>query len=140
MKKFFIFVLICLFLSSCTHQTTYKLLNDESEISNISIINISFNENGEIIQTELQPIKNIESFLNAFKKLDCRIYYGDPAGITEEGQEACVIKFLYNNSEYELINWNGQAEYTCEKGFNFYAGYSVFDKEEFNLFINSFLE
>ena len=142
MKKLYIIfylILICLFFSSCRHQETYRLLNEENQISTISIISISFDESGDVIQTELQEIKDKDAFLKDFRKVDCYTYYGDPKGVTEEGVNANAIKILYENDEYELINWKGQANYTSQRGFCFYKGYSVFDETQFESLVSEYL-
>lgn len=142
MKKglvIFIIILTCFFFASCRHQETYSFLNSTDEISGVSLVTISFDENGEVIQTEVRKINDIIAFLDDFKKINCYTYYGDPAGITEEGVEDIVIKVSYENDEYELINWIGQAKYTQERGFSYYAGFSVFDEEQFELLITKYL-
>lgn len=140
MKKTVILIvcLICL-LSSCRHRETYPFLNSIDEILNISIVGISFNENGEMTQTEIEKIVNTDVFLDDFRDINCYTYYGDPAGVTPEGVSDTVIKISYTNDEYELINWTGQAEYTTEKGFRYYAGYSVFDEKQFESLIAKYL-
>lgn len=141
MKKIFaIFpMLFCIILVSCRHQDNYSFLNNRNEISSISIVMVSFDDAGQIVETELQQIENVDSFLEDFQKINCYTYYGDPLGITEEGVEASVIKIVYKNNEYELINWNGQATYTNETGFRYYAGYNVFDESQFNSLIQSYI-
>ena len=141
MKKIFaIFpMLFCIILVSCRHQDNYSFLNNRNEISSISIVMVSFDDAGQIVETELQQIENVDSFLEDFQKINCYTYYGDPLGITEEGVEASVIKIVYKNNEYELINWNGQATYTNETGFRYYAGYNVFDEIQFNSLIQSYI-
>ena len=141
MKKIFaIFpMLFCIILVSCRHQDNYSFLNNRNEISSISIVMVSFDDAGQIVETELQQIENVDSFLEDFQKINCYTYYGDPLGLTEEGVEASVIKIVYKNNEYELINWNGQATYTNETGFRYYAGYNVFDESQFNSLIQSYI-
>lgn len=141
MKKLFIgfaMVLLCFIFSSCRVQETYRLLNPQEEISEISIISISFDGKGSVRQTELRKVDDQNAFLNDFRNVDCYIYFGDPTGITEEGVQANVIKFTYSNGEYELINWNGQADYTHKNGFNFYAGLSVFNEAQFQALITKY--
>ena len=140
MKKIVILIvcLICL-LSSCRHRETYPFLNSIEEISNISIVSLSFNANGEMTQTEIEKIVNTDVFLDDFRNISCYTYYGDPTGVTPEGISDTVIKISYTNDEYELINWTGQAEYTTEKGFRYYAGYSVFDEKQFESLIAKYL-
>ena len=143
MRKIYMIIILMLtsvILSSCRHKETFQLLNEEVEISAISIVEISFDEEGEVIQTELNTIEDIDAFLDDFREVDCYTYFGDPTGITVEGVEANVIKILYENDEYELINWNGQADYTLKRGFRFYRGFSVFDETQFNSLISEYLQ
>lgn len=142
MKKLYsicLVILICIGSVSCRHRETYRLLNKETQIAGISLVLVSFDEQGNSVQTELKTIENKESFLEDFRKVDCYSHSGDPMGVTEEGVEDIVIKVCYNNDEYELINCSGQATYTAERGFRFYRGYSVFDKEQFDILINKYM-
>lgn len=50
-----------------------------------------------------------------------------------------VIKIEYKNGAYELINWNGQSEYRVDRGFKWYAGFYVFDENEFQRLIEVLL-
>lgn len=141
MKKglaIFITILICFLAVSCRHEETYSFLNSPDKISGVSIVTISFNENGGVIQTEVQKIDDINVFLDDFRNITCYTYYGDPTGVTVEGVEDTVIKVSYQNDEYELINWMGQAEYTQARGFSYYAGFSVFDEDQFELLITKY--
>ena len=132
-------MIACLFFASCRHKETYAFLNSTDKIVGISVVKISFSDNGEVIQTEVREIKDTKAFLDDFKGIDCYTYYGDPLGISEEGSEDTVIKIFYENDEYELINWLGQAKYTCENGFSYYAGFSVFDEMQFEALIEEYL-
>ena len=82
------------------------------------------------MKNEINLIFELKS-VNDFKDVNCYTYFGDPTGVVVEGEEDTVIKVSYQNGEYELINWRGQAEDTLEKDFSFYAGFSVFDEEQF---------
>ena len=107
-------------------------------ISEISIVHLSFDENSKLIENELSVIDDRQEFINSFRKIDCYVFFGDPLGVTPTGVEAKVIKIAYESGEYELINWQGQAKYTAERGFQYYAGYSVFDQEQFEHLINDY--
>lgn len=133
-------VSILLLLTSCGRvPEDYDFLNSTDDISEISLVNLTFDENTKLIQTQLIVINNKNEFIKDFKKVDCYTYFGDPTGVTPEGDSTTVIKITYKNNDYELINWNGQAEYTLERGFNYYAGFSVFDEEQFNALLNQYL-
>lgn len=144
MKKYIsiIILVFSLLCASCRHRETYKFLYGQDTISSISIVNISFPEGWkktkEIIHTEISTIDNFPLFLKDFHNVDCYTYFGDPTGVTEEGISAIVIRIIYNNGDYELINYCGQAEYTNTNGLNFYAGFSVFDKDQFDQLIDKY--
>lgn len=123
MKKItFIFtMIIILILSGCRHEEEYNFLNSENDVVSISIVAIFFTDEGEVIQTERVSIEDKEDFMDAFQNLTCYTYYGDPVGICDIGTEANVIKILYENEEYELINWCGQSKYSIENGLRFYS-------------------
>ncbi|MGN0517299.1 MAG: hypothetical protein ACI4II_01080 [Acutalibacteraceae bacterium] len=141
MKKrvaIFIIALMCLLLVSCRQQETYSFLNSTDEISDISIVAISFDDDGEMLQTEIKKIDDTDVFLDDFRSVDCYVYYGEPIGVTQEGIDDIVVKISYDNDEYELINWQGQSEYTQERGFRYYVGFSVFDEEQFEALIEKY--
>ena len=135
----FTVIILCLLFISCRHRETYAFLNSTDEIVSISVVKISLSDNGEVIQTAVGEIKDIKAFLDHFKGIACYTHYGDPLGISKEGTEDNVIKIFYENDEYELINWSGQAEYTSKYGFRYYAGYSVFDEMQFEALIEEYL-
>ena len=139
MKKVFhtiALLLICFSLTACRQTTEYNFIQTEENISAISIVTISFNQENEIVLTEDSTISDIPVFLEEFHKVRCYVYFGDPTGVTEEGSSAKVIKISFKDESYELINWNGQAQYTPKTGFNFYAGFHVFDEDGFCKLIN----
>ena len=125
MKKvlpIFIIALIATLFTSCNHRVKYDLLNPVEDISEISIVALTFDAEGAIEQTVVQEIENTGDFINDFRKLHCYMNYGGPMGATPEGVEDTVIRISYENEEYELINWTGQTKYTLERDFRYYAG------------------
>lgn len=141
MKKaftFLFFAVLILSLTSCRYPKTYELLESTEAISEISVVQLSFDENSRLIENELSVIDDRQEFINSFRKIDCYVFFGDPLGVTPTGVEAKVIKIAYESGEYELINWQGQAKYTADGGFRYYAGYSVFDQEQFERLINHY--
>ncbi len=132
-------ILILFCFASCRQAKTYSLLNPGDEIDSISIVTVSFNDDSDIVQTEMKKVEDVQVFLNEFSNIDCYTFYGDPRGLTNEGEEDTVIKICYKNGEYEMINWSGQANYTIKRGFRFYAGYSVFNEEQFELLLSKYL-
>ena len=142
MKKIFTLLfsaVIIISLTSCRHPKTYQLLESTETISEISIVHLSFDENSKLIENELSVIDDRQEFINSFRKIDCYVFFGDPLGVTPTGVEAKVIKIAYESGEYELINWQGQAKYTADGGFRYYAGYSVFGQEQFERLINHYI-
>ena len=132
-------ILILFCFASCRQAKTYSLLNPGDEIDSISIVTVSFNDDSDIVQTEMKKVEDVQVFLNEFSNIDCYTFYGDPRGLTNEGEEDTVIKICYKNGEYEMINWSGQANYTIKRGFRFYAGYSVFNEEQCELLLSEYL-
>ena len=126
-------------LTACRHKNTYNFLNSTDTIVAVAIVNLSFDEKGALVETEVKQVNDIISFLNAFCALDCYTYFGDPIPATPEGEENTVIKILYANGEYELINWKGQTKNLAERGLNYYAGYRVFDEAQFKTLIDNLL-
>lgn len=127
-------ITLILILTSCRARETYAFLGNESEISGISVVAITIDSGANVSSTELIKIEDVDTFLEEFKAVDCYTYRGDPVGITEDCN---AIMIQYSSGEYELISWNGQAEYTLDRGFRNYVGYSVFDEEAFSNLINS---
>ena len=132
-------ILILFCFASCRQAKTYSLLNPGDEIDSISIVTVSFNDDSDIVQTQMKKVEDVQVFLNEFSNIDCYTFYGDPRGLTNEGEEDTVIKICYKNGEYEMINWSGQANYTIKRGFRFYAGYSIFDEDQFELLLSEYI-
>lgn len=124
-------------LFSCRNKDSYDFLHDTSEIESIAIVNISVKNDGSITEKEQTVISDIDSFLDDFLAIDCFVWLSDPIGISETCKFA--IKIIYQNGEYELIDWNGQAEYTANKGFRNYVGYRTFDEQQFRKLIDNYL-
>ena len=132
-------VCLCIFFVSCRSPKKYDFLQPKQNISHISIVEISFSEEHDIIQSEVQSIKDIKSFFNDFGDIDSYYFWiGDPKGVTIEGVDTTAVKISYINGEYELINWNGQSKYTLEKGLTFYAGFIIFDETQFKALVDKY--
>lgn len=140
MKKVFLGIFVLLFLlSSCRVQTEYDFLLPNDEIVEISVVTLH-HEDGEVIETEVKKVEDTAAFLEEFKKIGCYVYFGDPTGVTPDETDGTVIKILYQNGEYELINYCGQARYLEERGLVYYAGYYAFDREAFEALIKTYSE
>ena len=141
MKKVIIWtaVIILIFLlPACGKTKVYRFLNPSDEITEIAIVNVSSAEGDNLTETEIQRIADTDTFLEEFRKIGCHTYFGDPISVLPEGEKSTVIKISYQNGSYGLINWNGQTEYTPEKGLKYYAGYSVFDEDQFKSLISKY--
>ena len=141
MKKALLLVItiitILFILSSCRTKTNYEFLETTDSIEEISIVELSFDDDGALVETEKRAIYDVDVFLDTFKRIDCYKYYGDPLGATQEGVKDTVVKITYKDGGYELISWRGQSKYTVENGLEYYAGYSVFDEAQFKELIES---
>ena len=71
--------------------------------------------------------------------MECYKYFGDPIGIDEYDEGSDILKIEYENGDYELINYNGQSEYTQERGLKIYMGYNVFEIDQFKGLIEKYL-
>lgn len=132
-KILFICMFTMLLLSSCRHKASYDFLYPTEEISRVCIVSVTLDENEEIEVVEQIEIEDIDIFLADFANVSCYTYFGDPIGIHEDGD---ALKIVYKNDDYELIYWNGQAEYQEDKGFRNYTGYHVFEETEFKELIS----
>lgn len=132
-------VLIVVFAGGCSIKAAYKFLQSPTEISVIEIVKVSRDEStGEIEQTTVSTIDDMETFLKDFSQVDCYFYYyANPTGIEDN---ALVIKIIYQDGEYELIDANGQSEYTDERGFHYYSGHHSFNEGEFENLISKYSE
>lgn len=130
---------IMLCAASCRHKNTYDFVNPTDDIVAVAIVDLSFDPDDFLVETEVKQVDDIGGFLKAFCALDCYTWFGDPIPVTQEGVKDTVIKITYANGEYELINWNGQSEYRIERGLNYYAGYRVFDEQQFEALIKNLL-
>ena len=139
-KKVYVllFFAVMLFITACRHKNKYDFLNPTETIVTIAVVNLSFDDE-TLVETEVKQVGDINSFLNQFCNLDCYTYFGDPVAATPTGKENAVIKVIYDNGEYELINWSGQSKYTTERGLQYYAGYRVFDEQQFETLIKNIL-
>lgn len=87
MKKILliIFIVFSLLLVSCRYPETYSFLNSTDEIKKITIVQLSFDNEGSLIETEIQKIEDINTFLEDFKKISCYKYFGDPTSAATVG-------------------------------------------------------
>lgn len=132
MKKGLLFMLIVSVLLSCCgciRKKKYEFLQDTANICSIQIVEIGKrDDNGEIKQTTICIIENIEAFLKDFSEVDCSSVFRDPAPLS--GNET-VIKILYTDGNYELIAYYAQSKF-YDGYLHWYAGYYVFNEEQFD--------
>ena len=132
-------VAIMLYAASCRHRNTYDFMNPTDNIVAVAIVDLSFDPVDILVDTEVKQVDDIDGFLKAFCALDCYTWFGEPIPAMQEGVKNTVIKITYANGDYELINWNGQSEYRTERGLKYYAGFRVFDEQQFETLIDNTL-
>lgn len=130
-KVIIAFIVILVFATSCRHIEKYRLLNPIDDIIEISVVELSFENDGSLQVTKSKIIENTNEFMEDFRSIACYTYFGDPIAATSEGVETTAIEITYQNGEYEIINWKGQTKYTLTKGLTYYAGFNVFDEQQF---------
>ena len=69
MNAIFILVMVCIAFCSCRHQERYPFLNEENQISAISIVWISFDGSGNVVETVL--LKMNRNYFCRIKKVNC---------------------------------------------------------------------
>lgn len=126
-------------LTSCDVRETYRLLHNEEEISAISIVRVYLSEEDDLVQTCRVVIDDVDAFLVDFRNVDCYVWFGDPIGLQPAPEGTDVVKIEYRNGDYELIDCNGQTEYTEKRGLVYYAGFSMFDENQFTALIGKYL-
>ena len=63
-KRLLVFVVIIPFVFiSCRYSEMYNFLNPTDEITEITIVNLSFSDDGSLIETKIQEIEDINMFL-----------------------------------------------------------------------------
>lgn len=133
-------VFLLLLLVSCRQASTYSFLNSTQKIEAISIVRLTFDDNGDLSENEIKIIENCSEFIDDFQKMNCYNYLGDPFGAIPENEKSdTVIKILYDGGEYEFINWCEQSKYTVDYGFKYYMGFKVFDEHQFKGLVDKML-
>ena len=131
---FSIVIIIATFvLSACRTQMAYPLLCNEDEIQDIAVVSAWYD--GEFHEKVI-GFTDITDTLTGFRKVQSYLYYGEPLAPVYENEET-LLRITYTNGSKEWINWKGQAHYTLDRGFRFYAGYYVFDEQSFSTLIKS---
>ena len=128
-------ILVLLFCG-CLTGREYYFLQEKSNISSIQIVSLdeSKDENGAPVQTLLYEIKDIERFLSDFCAMDCQ-----SVSPPSEPISTILIKIIYSDGEYELIDYYGQSNFR-DGYFYTYSGYYCFDQEQFDALILKYAE
>ncbi len=120
-------------------KTDFEFLHDSSEIALIEIVEVGELDNTDRMNPKQEfyticEIQDIEQFLNDFSDVECRDRFTDP----KRPLEGTVgIKITYNNGDYEIICYSGQAE--CVDGtYSFEEGWHYFDVEQFEELLNKY--
>ena len=124
-------------ITGCSNQKEYELLNDASLISEIQIVWVGERSEGEYVpsQTVLSVVENTDSFVDELLSVDSELLY-PPASIP---LDAKAVKIIYNNGDYELLTYCGQAYYRADEDFyQSCAGCEYFDKNQFNALIEKY--
>ena len=133
-----ILIMLALILTGCRVREKYKLLHQEDEVSSVEIVTVLFDEEGIADLQVKACISDVKVFMKDFRSVPCYVYFGDPIGLKKNPSGIDVIRITYQNGDYELIDYNGQSEYTQERGFDYYAGFNVFDEEQFEELIEKY--
>ena len=80
-------VFLLLLLVSCRQASTYSFLNSTQKIEAISIVRLTFDDNGDLSETEIKNIENYSGFIEDFQKINCYNYLGDPLGVIPENEK-----------------------------------------------------
>lgn len=130
-------VLLMLLTVGCEKRAYYRFLYNMEEINTIEIVKMDIDVlNGKFEQIPVCTIEDKAAFIDDFLQVDCFSLYNDP---TAPGDDAIVIKIIYNSGEYELIAASGQSQYTKERQFQYYKGHRYFDKREFENLISKYV-
>ena len=137
-----IFVIICFLIGSfcsCRVKAEYKFHQDKEDIEGIYIVSLHFDtDTMEIYTNDIKRIENIDLFLQDFNDLDCYIWWGDPLTLKAEPDGRSIIKIVYSNGNYELIDWDGQAAFVFDNS-NKHTGIRIFDEKQFNNLIEKYV-
>jgi hypothetical protein len=131
-------LILAVVFAGCSYRDAYKLLHDVDQISSVEIVTVFFDDEGIANQQVKVRISDVEAFIKDFRSVTCYCHFGGPTGVEKSLSGNDVIKITYQNGEYELIDWKGQSEYTQERGFYYYAGFNVFDEEQFEELIEKY--
>ena len=130
-------ILVTVLITGCSNQKEYELLNDASLISEIQIVWVGERSEGEYVpsQTVLSVVENTDSFVDELLSVDSELLY-PPASIPFDAK---AVKIIYNNGDYELLTYCGQAYYRADEDFyQSCAGCEYFDKNQFNALIEKY--
>lgn len=139
MKRTILF-LLSIFVStvimvSCSFSHNYTYLHSEEMIVGIELVQFEIDNSDYTTFPSQKNIEDVDGFLSDFNRLDFYKSSLGPVGIVEN---SLVIKIVYENGDFELVHYNGQAKYTYELGSSNYCGRGTFEKEQFNALIEKY--
>ncbi len=117
------------------------LLHSEDEIAQICIVELEYPLNGELMQTVLTEVADVKGFMEELNRVEGLSLAGcNPSHIIFPGEGSkTVLKILYNNGDYDLIDWNGQGYYEVQTDTLVLYSYSSYDKAQFEALIEKYL-
>ena len=84
-------IIMLLPLTGCSIKVDYSYLNNPNQITSIEIVKCGeINSDGELPQTLISTVENIDQFLQDFEKIECFLIYTDPTAV---GTNITAIKF-----------------------------------------------
>ena len=137
---FFAIMLFCLVsLSGCFSEQEYDFLQERSAISSIRIVKVIGLDEGDGLRPELEiicEVVEIDRFLEDFTEISCHMRLADPSRVRDN---EAVIQIIYENADYEIIDYCGQSKY-YNGWYHTYSGHQGFDKEQFANLLSKYIE
>lgn len=126
-------VLCCCSCGLVKEANTYTDRLDE--IQKITIVELLEYDSDTYTYSEkqLREVLDVNVFMDEMLALKCDSNWGDPQQL-QIGD--VVIKLVYDNGDFDLINWRAQIK--RRSGTNRY-GYMIFDEKEFDLLLSKYL-
>ena len=85
----------------------------------------------------VREIQDIKSFITEFDNLKFYAFWGGPLEITENN---IVIKFVYDNADFELVDHSGRTRFIAELESSYAGARGYFNESEFKSFIEKHLQ
>ena len=135
MKKIIIVFILLLAVTNCNcGRKLYNFRPDQSNIQAIQLVSLGDPLKGvEHNQTVICEIQDISEFLLDFYEMACYENH-----IPTSAKFSPVIKIIYKNGDYILIDYQGQSEFR-DGSFWTYEGRFYFEKEQFQALIQKYM-